>query len=415
MVRRVPGKHALAFVTVTVLLDVVGFSMILPVLPALLVELTGAPVGRAAVHGGWLAALYAAMQFACAPVLGNLSDRFGRRPVLLSAVGALGVDYVIMGLAPTLGWLFCGRALAGVFGASFTPAYAYVADISPPERRAQSFGLLSAAFGVGFILGPALGGLLGGLGPRAPFFAAAALSLANLAYGFLVLPESLASERRRALDWKRANPLGTLLQLRRHPALVGLLAALFLWMVAHQVMPATWSFYTKLRFGWSEATIGTSLALAGLVMAASQATLLRWIVPRLGERRAALTGIAIAGVGYFGYAGATAGWMMFAWLSTWFFGAIVMPTTNALMSHRVPSDAQGELQGAVASLHSLSSILGPPLMAYLFGRFTAPGAPVHAPGAAFAAAGGIVAVCFLLYRAASTVPAAVPTAASEPA
>ena len=394
---RPPGQHALVFVVITVLLDVVGFGVVIPVLPALLVQLTGESVNAAAIHGGWLAFAYAAMQFVCAPVLGNLSDRYGRRPVLLSAIGAFGIDYIVMGLAPTLGWLFLGRVVAGMAGASFTPAYAYVADISPPEKRAQSFGLVSAAFGVGFILGPALGGLLGGLGPRAPFFVAAGLSLANLVYGFFMLPESLPPERRRPFRLERANPLGALAQMRRHPVVLGTLGALFLWMVAHQVMPSTWAFYTKFRFGWSEATIGASLALAGAVMAASQATLLRMLVPRLGERRAALTGIAIACVGYAGYATATVGWMMFAWLATWFFGAIVMPSTNALMSHRVPRDAHGELQGAVASLFSLSTIVGPPLMTQLFGRFSARNAPVHLPGAAFVMSAVLAVACLATY------------------
>src|SRR5260370_82960 len=231
------------------------------------------------------------MQFVCAPVRGNLSDRFGRRPVLLFAVGALGVDYIVMGVAPTLAWLFVGRTISGMAGASFTPAYAYVADISPPERRAQNFGLISGAFGVGFILGPALGGLLGGLGPRAPFFAAAGLSLLNFLYGVVVLPETVAPDKRRAFDWRRANPLGTLLELRKHRVVLRLLGALFLWMVGHQVMPATWAFYTKYRFGWPERTIGASLALAGLVLALSQAILLRLLVPRLGERRAGRPGV----------------------------------------------------------------------------------------------------------------------------
>jgi DHA1 family tetracycline resistance protein-like MFS transporter len=388
-----------------VLLDIIGFGLIMPVLPTLLVQLTGESVNRAAIHGGWLSFVYASMQFVCAPILGNLSDRFGRRPVLLFAIGALGLDYLIMGFAPTLGWLFVGRAISGVAGASYTPAYAYVADISPPEKRAQSFGLISAAFGVGFILGPALGGLLGGLGPRAPFFAAAGLSLANLAYGTLVLPESLPPEKRRHFDWRRANPLGTLTQMRRQPVVLGVLGALFLWSLAHQVLPATWSFYTKFRFGWSERMIGGSLALAGLVMALSQAFLMRLVVPRLGERRSALTGIAIAAVGYLGYATATAGWMMLAWLSTWFFGAIVSPSTNSLMSKRIPVEAQGELQGAVACLFALSSILGPPLMSHLFGRFAAPEARVHVPGAAFFAAALLVSVSFALYWSATREPA----------
>ena len=394
---RPAGKHALVFVVITVLIDIIGFGLILPVLPRLLVELTGDTVNQAAIDGGWLAFVYAVMQFVCAPLLGNLSDRYGRRPVLLFAVGALGVDYIVMGFAPTLAWLFLGRTIAGIAGASFTPAYAYVADVSPPDKRAQSFGLISAAFGVGFILGPALGGLLGQLGTRTPFFAAAALSLVNLVYGTFVLPESLPLEARRPFEWRRANPLGTLLQMRRHPVVLGLLGALFLWMVAHQVMPSTWTFYTKFRFGWSEAMIGASLAAAGVVMAVSQATLMRVLVPRLGERRTALTGIAVASVGYFGYGTATAGWMMFAWLGTWLLGALVMPSTNALMSHRVEKSAQGELQGAVASLFGLSSIVGPPLMTQLFGRFSAPDAPVHLPGAAFFAATLLAWTSFALY------------------
>jgi MFS transporter, DHA1 family, tetracycline resistance protein len=396
-VSRPAGKHALVFVVITVLIDIIGFGLILPVLPRLLVELTGDTVNQAAIDGGWLAFVYAVMQFVCAPLLGNLSDRYGRRPVLLFAVGALGVDYIVMGFAPTLAWLFLGRTIAGIAGASFTPAYAYVADVSPPDKRAQSFGLISAAFGVGFILGPALGGLLGQLGTRMPFFAAAALSLVNLVYGTFVLPESLPLEARRPFEWRRANPLGTLLQMRKHPVVLGLLGALFLWMVAHQVMPSTWTFYTKFRFGWSEAMIGASLAAAGVVMAVSQATLMRVLVRRLGERRTALTGIAVASVGYFGYGIASASWMMFAWLATWFLGALVMPSTNALMSHRVEKSAQGELQGAVASLFGLSSIVGPPLMTQLFGRFSAPDAPVHLPGAAFFASTLLAWTSFALY------------------
>jgi MFS transporter, DHA1 family, tetracycline resistance protein len=395
--RRAPGPHALVFIAITVLLDIISFGLILPVLPALLVELTGGSVSQAAIRGGWLSFVYAVMQFLFAPLLGNVSDRFGRRGVLLFAVAALGIDFLVMGFAPTFAWLFAGRLISGIAGASFTPAYAYVADISPPERRAQSFGLLSAAFGVGFILGPALGGLLGGFGSRTPFFVAAGLSLTNFVYGLFALPESLPQERRRPFDLKRANPLGTLLQMRRHPMLLSLLGALFLWMLGHQVMPTTWAFYTKLRFGWSTATIGASLALAGAVMALSQATLMRLLVPRLGERRVALTGIVVAGIGYVGYGLATAGWMMFAWLFTWLFGALVMPTTNAFMSHRVEQDAQGELQGAVACLYSLSSIIGPPLMAQTFGRFSAPSASLYLPGAAFLLAALLAGACFLIY------------------
>src|SRR6202171_2122192 len=379
-------RHALAFIAVTLLLDTIGFGLIMPVYPKLLVEITGESLSRAAIYGGWLGFVFAAMQFVFAPILGNLSDRYGRRRVILFAVGALGIDYIIMGFAPTLAWLFVGRAIAGAAGASFTPAYAYVADISPPERRAQNFGVVSAAFGIGFIIGPAIGGLLGTLGPRAPFFAAAVLSLINFTYGFFVLPESLPPERRRAFEWRRANPLGTLGQMRKHPVVLGLLCALFLWGLANQVMPSTWAFYTKLRFGWSEATIGASFAAVGLVMLSSQLIVMRLLVPRLGERRAGVIGVVSGIAGYAGFGLATAGWMMFAWLASWFFAAIVMPTTNALMSHRVNPDAQGELQGAVASLFALSAIIGPPLMTHLFSRFSAPESGVYIPGAAFFAA-----------------------------
>ena len=406
-------KHALAFIAVTLLLDTIGFGLIMPVYPKLLVEITGESLSRAAIYGGWLGFVFAAMQFVFAPILGNLSDRYGRRRVILFAVGALGIDYIIMGFAPTLAWLFVGRAIAGAAGASFTPAYAYVADISPPERRAQNFGVVSAAFGIGFIIGPAIGGLLGTLGPRAPFFAAAALSLINFCYGFFVLPESLPPERRRAFEWRRANPLGTLNQMRKHPVVLGLLCALFLWGLGNQVMPSTWAFYTKLRFGWSEAMIGASFAAVGVVMASSQAIVMRLIVPRLGERRAALIGIVSGMAGYVGFGLATASWMMFAWLASWFFAAIVMPTTNSLMSHRIRPDAQGELQGAVASLFALSAIIGPPLMTHLFSRFSARESGIYVPGAAFLAAAVLALGCLIVFWISTREPAAEQGAAAS--
>jgi DHA1 family tetracycline resistance protein-like MFS transporter len=402
---RPPGRHAIVFIAITLLLDTIGFGLIIPVLPALLVQITGESVSHAAIHGGYLSFLYATMQFLCAPVLGNLSDRFGRRPVLLYAIGALGLDYLIMGSAPTLGWLFLGRAISGMAGASFTPAYAYVADISAPERRAQNFGVISAMFGLGFIVGPAIGGFLGQLGPRAPFYAAAALCLLNFCYGLFVLPESLPAARRRSFDWKRANPLGTFQQMKRHPVVLGLLGALFLWSVANQVFPSTWSFYTKLRFGWSESMIGASLALVGAIMVVSQGVLLRLLVPRLGERRVALIGVTVGAITYAGLGLSTAGWMVFAWLFAWLFPAIVFPVTNALMSRKVGPEAQGELQGAVAGLFSLASIAGPLLMTQLFGRFTAADAPLHVPGAAFFASSLLGLICLVLYWAATRPPA----------
>ena len=390
-------RHALAFISVTLLLDTIGFGLILPVYPRLLVELTGQSLSRVAVYGGWLGFIYAAMQFIGAPILGNLSDRYGRRRVIPFAVGALGIDYIIMGFAPTLEWLFVGRAISGAAGASFTPAYAYVADISPPEKRAQNFGIVSASFGTGFIVGPAIGGLLGSLGPRAPFFAAAILSIVNFVYGTFVLPESLLPEHRRPFRWRRANPLGTLVQMRKHPVVLGLLAALLLWAIGNQVMPSTWAFYTKFRFGWSEAMIGASLAVAGLLMISSQATMTRYIVPRLGGRKVAIMGMVGGTAAYLGFGLGTAGWMMFVAMLGWFFGALVYPNVNALMSQRIPRDAQGELQGAVASLMSLSAIIGPPFMAHLFARFTSPGASMYVPGAPFFASAILATGCLVIF------------------
>ncbi|HVN45324.1 MAG TPA: TCR/Tet family MFS transporter [Steroidobacteraceae bacterium] len=412
---REAGGGALLFIFMLVLIDSIGFGIILPVLPGLIMELTGVGIDQAARYGGWLAFVYALMQFFCAPLLGNLSDRFGRRPVLLAALLALGVDYLIMGVAPVIGWLFLGRTIAGMAGASFTPAYAYVADITPPQRRAQSFGLMSAAFGIGFILGPAIGGLLGALGPRAPFFAAGGIALANTLFGYFALPESLPADKRRAFHWARANPLGTLAQMRRHRAVLLILGALFLWQLAHQVLPSTWAFYTISKFHWTSAQVGWSLAFVGLCMAVAQGALTRVLVPFLGgERRAALIGMAAALCAYIGYALATQGWMMYAVGLTALLFALTYPSMNALASQQIAADAQGELQGAVASLYSLSAIIGPPLMTQIFSRFSAPAASLHFPGAAFLSAAALTIGCALLsLRALRLAPRAI--AASSPA
>ena len=381
---RTAGRGAFVFIFVAVLVDSIGFGIILPVLPRLIMQLTGVSVDRAAVYGGWLSFVYALLQFFCAPVLGNLSDRFGRRPVLLFALLALGCDYLIMGCAPVISWLFVGRMVAGMAGASFTPAYAYVADITAPARRAQNFGLMGAAFGVGFIVGPAIGGLLGGLGPRAPFFTAGAIALANTAFGYFALPESLPRESRRPFHWARANPLGTLLQILKFPLVSWLLGALLLWQLAHQVLPSTWAFYTISKFHWSSAEVGYSLAFVGLVMAVAQGVLTRVLIPWIGgERRAAAAGMAAALIAYIGYAFVTQGWMMYLVSLTTFLFALTYPSINALASQQIPANAQGELQGAVAGLYSLSSIIGPPLMTQVFGHFSARSARVYFPGAAF--------------------------------
>jgi DHA1 family tetracycline resistance protein-like MFS transporter len=398
MSSRPAGNAAFVFIFITVLVDSIGFGIILPVLPQLIMQLTGVSVDRAAAYGGWLGFVYALMQFFCAPVLGNLSDRFGRRPVILFALFALGVDYLIMGAAPVIGWLFVGRAIAGMAGASFSPAYAYVADISPPEKRAQYFGLMGAAFGGGFILGPAIGGLLGALGPRAPFFTAGAIALANGTFGLLALPESLPPASRRPFIWRRANPLGTLRQMRRYPTVEWLLGALFLWQLGHQVLPSTWAFYTISKFHWTSRGVGYSLAFVGAVMAIAQGALTRVLIPALGgERRAAAAGMAAAVFAYLGYAFVTQGWMMYlVALSTCIF-ALTYPSMNALASRQIPANAQGELQGAIACLYSLSAIVGPPLMTNIFGYFSRAAAPLHFPGAAFATAALLTAACAVLF------------------
>ena len=415
---RTAGRGAFVFIFVAVLIDSIGFGIILPVLPRLIMQLTGVSVDRAAVYGGWLSFVYALMQFFCAPVLGNLSDRFGRRPVLLFALLALGCDYLIMGFAPVIAWLFVGRMIAGVAGASFTPAYAYVADITEPARRAQNFGLMGAAFGIGFIVGPAIGGLLGGLGPRAPFFAAGAIALANTALGYFALPESLPQESRRPFHWSRANPLGTLVHMRRYPLVTWLLGALFLWQLGHQVLPSTWDFYTISKFHWTSAEVGYSLAFVGLVMAVAQGLLTRVLIPWIGgERRAAAAGMAAGLLAYVGYAFVTQGWMMYVVALTTFLFALTYPSMNALASQQIPANAQGELQGAVACLYSLSSILGPPLMTQVFGHFSARSAGVYFPGAAFLAAAVLTAGCAILFaRAMRFAPqrAAAPASTATP-
>ena len=395
--------NSVVFIFITVLVDAIGFGIILPVLPELIMKLTGEGLSQASIYGGWLWFAYAVMQFFCAPVLGNLSDRFGRRPVILFSLLTFGIDYLIMGFAPTLFWLFVGRSIAGMAGASFTPAYAYLADVSPPHRRAQNFGLIGAAFGAGFILGPAIGGLLGALGTRAPFFAAAGLALINFLFGLFVLPESLPRDSRRSFDLRRANPLGTLLQIRKYPSVIGLLQVLFLWQLAHQVFPSTWAYYTMLKFNWSEQAVGISLAFVGTIMAVSTAGMTRLLVPRLGEQRAALSGLLSGSAAFFGYAFASRGWMMYAFLVAWLFAGLVLPSIQGLMSRQVPANAQGELQGGVASLYSLTAVVGPPLMTQLFGYFSSERARIHFPGAAFLCA-ALLAIAGLLVFVRATRP-----------
>jgi MFS transporter, DHA1 family, tetracycline resistance protein len=285
------ARHALTFIFITLLIDVTGLGIIIPVLPKLILSLQGGTLADAARWGGYLGFAYAALQFVSAPVLGGLSDAFGRRPVLLFSLVGFGLDYILQGLAPSLGWLVAGRCIAGITGASFTTATAYIADVSPPEKRAQNFGLIGAAFGLGFVLGPVVGGLIGSqFGPHAPFFTSAALALLNAVYGYFVLPESLAPVNRRPFEWRRANPIGSLRNLFRYPAILGLVGAMFLLYIAGHAAQSTWTYFTFERFQWNEAQVGYSLAFVGLVIGGVQGGLTRVVIPRIGQRRAVFVG-----------------------------------------------------------------------------------------------------------------------------
>jgi DHA1 family tetracycline resistance protein-like MFS transporter len=390
MTERPAGRHALLFIFITVLIEMAGFGLIMPVMPDLIMDLTGEGVGRAAIYGGAMLFLYAGLQFFLAPVVGGLSDRFGRRPVLLLALGGYAIDYFLMGFAPVLAWLFVGRAIAGIFGASYSAAGAYIADISPPEKRAANFGLLGAAFGLGFIVGPVVGGYLGDwFGPRAPFFGAGILAGVNLIYGYFVLPETLPPSKRRAFDWRRANPVGSLAQMRLYPAVVGLLAATMLYQIAHRVYPAIWSYFAIERFEWTKSDIGLSLGAVGIASVIVQGGLTRIIIPRIGEARATYAGLLIAAIAGVGFAVAPNGWAVYALIPVSGLAGLAGPAMQGLMSNRVPNDGQGELAGAVASLNSLSAVVGPPALTWLFGAFTSEGAPFYFPGAPFVAAGAL--------------------------
>lgn len=376
-------KAAISFIFITLLIDVTGLGLIIPVMPKLIESLTGGNISDASRWGGWLTFAYAIMQFLFAPVLGNLSDQWGRRPVLLFSLLGFGVDYLFLSLAPTIGWLFLGRLIAGVTGASFTTASAYIADISTDENRAQNFGMIGAAFGLGFIIGPVIGGLLGEYGARIPFVVAAGLSLLNALYGFFVLPESLPKSARRKFSWRRANPIGSLMQLRKYPAIGGLIFSLILVYIAAHAVQSNWTFFTIERFGWSEKMIGVSLGAVGLLTAIVQGGLIRFINPRLGNEKSVYIGLSLYGLGLLLFAFASQSWMMFAFLIPYCFGGIAGPALQSIISGNVPPNEQGELQGALTSLISATSIIGPPLMTNLFAYFTSSSAPVQFAGAPF--------------------------------
>lgn len=378
-----PAKAAMGFIFVTLLIDVIGFGLIIPVFPKLIQQLIHGDISEASRWGGLLTFAYAFMQFLFAPVLGNLSDKYGRRPVLLFSLVGFGIDYIFLSLAPTIGWLFLGRIIAGITGASFTTATAYIADISTDKNRAQNFGMIGAAFGMGFIIGPVLGGVLGEIGARLPFIVAACLALLNALYGYFVLPESLSKENRRPFSLKRANPLGSLLQLKRYPSMGGLIGALVLVYIAAHAVQSTWTFINIEKFHWSEAMIGYSLGMVGLLVAIVQGGLIRVINPRLGNQRSVYIGLTLYALGLLLFAFASQTWMMFVFLVPYCFGGIAGPALQSIISGEVPSNEQGELQGALTSLMSATSIVGPLIMTNLFAYFTKRTTSIHFAGAPF--------------------------------
>ena len=355
-------KSAIGFIFITLLIDFTGFGIIIPVLPKLIEELTGGGLSLAAVYGGWLTISYSAMQFISAPILGGLSDRFGRRPVLLASLFGLGIDYIFLAFAPTIAWLFVGRIFAGITGASFTTAMAYIADVSTPEKRAQNFGLIGAAFGIGFIVGPVIGGIFSQFGLRVPFIISAVLALINWLYGYFILPESLSKEHRRRFDWKRANPVGSLLHIKKYPKLIGLLAALFLLYIAAHAVQSTWNYYTMEKFQWNEAWVGYSLGFVGIVVGIVQGVLIRIIIPKIGQEKAVFYGLILYFIGFVLFGFATKGWMMFVFMLPYGLAGIFGPAMQGIISNNVEANAQGEIQGVTAGLMSAAAIIGPLMM-----------------------------------------------------
>jgi DHA1 family tetracycline resistance protein-like MFS transporter len=389
-------QAALGFIFITLLVDIIGFGLIIPVIPRLIAQLEHCTISQASIYGGYLLFAYAVMQFLCAPILGNLSDRFGRRPILLFSLFGFGLDYLLTGFAPTIEWLFVGRIVAGITGASFSTASAYIADVSTPEKKAQNFGMIGVAFGVGFIIGPALGGILGKIGLRVPFYAAAGLALCNWLYGFFILPESLSKENRRPFDWKKANPIGSLKMLQKFPVILGLVASIGLLYIAAHAVQTTWSYYTMEKFKWDEAMIGISLAIVGLAVAIVQGGLVRVAIPKFGQEKSVYIGLGFYTLGFILFAVASKTWMMFAFTGVYTLGGLAGPALQGIISNNVPKNEQGELQGALTSLMSASSIVGPLIMTNIFAYFTSGSAPFYFPAAPMALGATLTFIATLL-------------------
>jgi DHA1 family tetracycline resistance protein-like MFS transporter len=376
-------NRGIVFIFATVFLDMLGLGIIAPVLPKLVLSFTAGNEALAAAIFGIFGTVFALMQFVCSPVLGVLSDRFGRRPVIVLSNFGLGMDYVLMALAPTVSWLFAGRLISGITSASMTTASAYVADVAQPQQRAAGFGLVGAAFGLGFIAGPAIGGLLGGVNPRLPFWSAAALSLANAAYGFFVLPESLKREQRRAIEWRRANPFGAFNLLRSHHQLLGLGMVAFLSTLAGVVLPSIYVLYVSARFGWSTRAVGLSLALVGICSALAQATLVKPVVARLGERGAMLGGLLFGAAGMAIFGVAPTGKLFLLGIPLMALWGVAPAAAQSMMTRRVSASEQGQLQGALTSLASVASLLGPGLFTLIYARSIDSHGVRNLPGAAW--------------------------------
>jgi len=390
------SKAAMYFIFITLLIDVIGFGIIIPVLPKLLANMNNISINEASKYGGYLLFAFAIAQFLFAPIVGNLSDQYGRRPILLISLLGFGIDYLILAFAPSYLWFFIGRVIAGITGASFTTAAAYIADISTEENRSKNFGMIGAAFGLGFIIGPFLGGVLGEFDVKYPFYAAAILSFCNLAYGYFILPESLPVERRRKFDIRNANPIGALKMLASYKNLTMLFVAFFLLNVGSHAIQSTWNYFTMYRFNWSESMVGISLAVVGVLVAIVQAGLAQKAAKILGINNSIIIGFALYAVGMFLFSVASQTWMMFLFLIPYCFGGIAMPNLQAYMAKEVPPDQQGALQGGLTSLMSLTTIIGPITMTSIFYYFTTDRAPFQFPGAAFFLGGLLMTASFVI-------------------
>jgi len=377
------ANKSLIFVFITILIDIIGMAVIIPVLPKLIEQLIGGDISEASKYGSLLLFTYAVMQFLFSPIVGGLSDQYGRRPVLLTSLLGMGLNYVLLIFAPTFGWLFLGRALSGISGASITTASAFIADVSPPEKRTQNFGLIGVAFGLGFIIGPLIGGLVAEISPRAPFVVSALLTFANLVYGYFVLPESLKPELRRKFEWKRANPISSIVNLKNHPIISQLAVSLALTYLAAHAVQSSWSYYTMYKFEWNEKMVGYSLGVIGVLVMLVQGVLLKVALKQFGQAKSIVIGMSSVIIGLVLFAFASQSWMMFVFCIPYCIGGISGPSLQGIMSAKTEPSRQGELQGALTGLMSLTSIFGPLVMLNLFNQFSGKDAIMEFPGIPF--------------------------------